>query len=56
MFIPVLEIWIQIRMFLGLPNPAPDPNPSLSQKGVERTEIMLPNKIFTQNFIKKLNF
>ncbi len=46
---PVLGIQIRrIRMFLGLPDPdslvrgmAPDPDPSLSHKGLERTEIML---------------
>jgi hypothetical protein len=38
-------------MFLGLPDPDPlvrgmdpDPDPSFSQKDVERTEIMLANK------------
>jgi hypothetical protein len=59
MFIPVLEIRKRIRrirMFLGLPNPASDPDHSLSHKGVERTKIMIPNKILTENFIKKLNF
>jgi hypothetical protein len=51
---------IRIRKFLGLPNldPSvrgtdPDQNPSLSHKGVERTEILLQNKILTHNFSKK---
>jgi hypothetical protein len=46
-------------MFLGLPDPDPlvrgmdpDPDSSLSQKGVEWTEIMLVK----QNFSNKLNF
>jgi hypothetical protein len=52
-------------MFLGLqvpdPDPLvggkdPDPYPYLSHKGVEQTEIMLANRILTQNFSKKLNF
>ncbi len=46
-----------VRMFLGFPDPDalvrgtdPAPDPSLSHKCVERTEIL------TQNFCKKLNF
>jgi hypothetical protein len=37
------------------PDPAPNQDPSLSQKGVQRTEIMLAKYILTQN-IKKFNF
>jgi hypothetical protein len=48
-------------MFLGLlvPDPDqlvrgkdPDPYAYLSHKGVERTEIMLANRILTKNFRK----
>ncbi len=55
-----------MRMFLDLPDTVPlvrvwgmDPEPDririfpFSHKGFERTEIMLANKILTQNFSKK---
>jgi hypothetical protein len=43
-------------MFLGLPDPDPlvkgtdpAPDPSFSYKGVQRTKIMLENKILAKN-------
>ncbi len=51
-------------MFLGLPDPdplvrdpdlAPDPDSSFFSYRCERTEIMLANKILTQNF-NTINF
>ncbi len=40
------------RMFLGLP----DPDPSLSHKGVVRTEIMLAKLNFNTKFLQKFKF
>jgi hypothetical protein len=61
-FLPVLGIRIQCRMFLGLPDPDPlvkgtdpDPDPFLI-KVLSGLKYCLQNKIFTPNFSQKLNF
>jgi hypothetical protein len=52
-----------IRRFLGFPDPDllirgmdPDPHPSLFSSRCGAYEIILKNKILTQNFSKKINF
>ncbi len=56
--VPDLDPDMEIPQFLDLPDPDPlvrgtDPDPFLSRKGVERTEIMLAKLNFKLNFLAK---